>query len=269
MPVKPPATLKKFFPEKEKPSQIKWNHFFDSLYLVQLKAEEAYAVNGPIIWVADMAERLLIGPSVFVGRMVKQSDNGRTYVKQTPPGDNPANWEDIGDSAIVISDVQDLQTELDALIRKDISNSTSGILSAYSFSQSEPTTVIVPLDLGGSELVTIPFETVGPAAYAGITKDFTIDATNSLTGFPWEGMPVTLILRNDTVSAVQFNQPTDTVEKFWTLVNGSYPIVVPVGWHLTLAVHPIRVIPEDPAYTGLFQYRYFVTYGLQATEIAP
>ena len=82
MPVRTIDQLKKYFRAGNKPSQLWWNNFFDTLANIEARAIEAFTVNGPIIWVPDQASRLLIGPVVSIGRMVKQSDTGRTYVKQ-------------------------------------------------------------------------------------------------------------------------------------------------------------------------------------------
>jgi len=265
MPVKTPFELKKFFTAKEKPSQIKWNHFFDSLNLVREKAEEAYAVNGPLIWVANETARLNIGPMIYVGRMVKQQDTGRTYVKQVNPGNNPADWVDIGDTDILISDVNGLQDELDYLLRKDITNATSGVLYAYNFYQQQAMQTVVPTDLGGSEVVTMLMGT-GPAfLFTECTKDFTLNL-NTAGPDPWMGMPQTLIVRNSSVSAIQFNLPVGSPTELWTLTNGTEPVIVPANYHLILAVQGIIVVFDDPQYV-VGAFRWFVTYGLQAVDI--
>lgn len=265
MPVKTPSELKKFFTVKEKPSQVKWNHFFDSMNLIREKAEEAYAVNGPLIWVPNETARLAIGPFIYVGRMVKQQDTGRTYVKQVNPGSNPADWTDIGDTNIVIADVNGLTDELGYLLRKDVTNSTSGVLYAYNFYQTQAMETVIPIDLGGSELVTMPFGT-GPALlFAECTKDFTL-LLNTAGPEPWMGMPQTVVVRNSSVSAIQFTLPVGSSTEIWVLSNGSTPVIVPVNYHLTLAVQGFIVDVSDPAYTpGAF--RWFVTYGLQAVDI--
>lgn len=265
MPLKTPSELKTFFAVKEKPSQVKWNHFFDSLNLVREKAEEAYAVNGPLIWVADEPARLLIGPMIYVGRMVKQIDNGITYVKQQAPGNAPGDWTEIGDTSIVISDVQDLPTELSYLLRKDVTNETIGTLYAATFVQDQAMETVVPVDLGGYERIDMPFGT-GPAfLFAECSKDFTIGLLTAGPD-PYLGMPQTLLVRNSGVSALQFTLPPGSATEIWTLTNGSTPVIVPVNYHLTLAVQGYYVTSADPAYV-LGAYRWFVTYGLQAVDI--
>ena len=266
MPVKTPSELKKFFTAKEKPSQIKWNHFFDSLNLVREKAEEAYAINGPLIWVPNETARLALGPFIYIGRMVKQQDTGRTYVKQDNPGDNPADWVDIGDTNILISDVNGLQAALNDLLRKDITNETTGVLYAYNFYQTEQMVTSIPIDLGGSELVELPIGPGGyPLVFAECTKDFSLMLNLSGTE-PWMGLPQTVIVRNSSVSAIQFNLPLGSSTELWVLTNGSSPVIVPVNYHLTLAVQGFVLDPSDPAYTP-GAYRWFVTYGLQAVDI--
>lgn len=265
MPVRTAEELKKYFLAGNKPSQLWWNNFFDSLALLEAKAEEAYRVNGPIIWVADQAARLLIGPRVSIGRMVKQTDTGRTYVKQQQTGANVGDWEDIGDSQIVISDVENLPDELASRLRNDANDSTSGVLGATNFWNTQDTAALAPVtDLGSTVRVDMLIASGPHFSYAEVEKDFTIHA-NLSGGNPSVGITQTLIVRNTSASPVQFNRPAGSSTQRWVITNGDDPIVLVSGYIMTLAVTPVIMPDVDPDYGGPGSMYYFITYGSQAT----
>jgi len=66
--------------------------------------------------VADQAGRLALATTVEIGDAAKQTDNGKTYVLYQNDGDEDGDWAVIGDAALVIGDVTDLQTTLDAKV---------------------------------------------------------------------------------------------------------------------------------------------------------
>lgn len=277
MPVRTYDELKKYFLTGNKPSQIWWNNFFDTLALVEKRAQDAYAVNGPVIVVANQAARLLIGPALSIGRQVKQSDNGVTYSKQVETGDDVADWVAIGDTDIQISDVNTLQTEIDNRINKAGSDFTAFNLTADAFWITSACDTASITDLGATERVNMNFDTGPGFRYtAAITKDFTIGISSAVSPKPSLGMSQIVLVKNNSGGGLSFIKPADIADtgsgatKF-VLTNASSPLLVPDGKVLTISVLKVPIHVSDPDYPPASPptlpgggFYYFITVGLQS-----
>lgn len=261
MPVRAIDILKNYFRSGNKPSQIWWNNFFDSLAEIERQAIIAFNINGPIIYVTDEAHRLLIGPATTIGRMVQQLDTGVTYVKQQQPGSNLIDWTEIGDAQITIPDVNGLQDELNALLLNDTDDQADVFIGAANFHQPGPVVEVAAVDLGATERVDMNLDTGYSMIYASVTKDFSLamSATNPTT----TAMTQTLMAFNSGGASVACSLPADTATAWYILINGIAPMVVSSGKFLTLAVQSVPVPPSAPGYGGAGHMAYFVTYGLQ------
>lgn len=261
MPVREIEVLKRYFRAGNKPSQIWWNNFFDSLAEIERQALIAYEINGPIIYASNQAHRLVIGTAVTVGRMVQEMDTGITFVKQQQPGSNLGDWEAIGDAQITIPDVEDLQLELDNLYVKDANSAGNVLIGAYNFHQPGPVAELFAVDLGATERVDVDLTTGNSMVYASVTKNFTLGIAAS--GVITQGLTQTLMAFNSSGGPLEFSMPADTGMAWYVLINGTEPVVVASGKFLTLAIQALPVNASDPDYAGPGHMVYFVTYGLQ------
>lgn len=263
-----PNLIKQIYLVANKPSQTKWNDFFDFMASIQADIAAAYALLvRPVAIVLDEAGLLAVGPTLLVGHRAKRLDNGITYVKQLETGALITDWEAIGDTWITIPDVTNLQTELDLRLRKDIDDSTSFRLGLGAEWHTSPCVDAIPDVQPTRDVLTIPFWAMNKY-FSHLTGDrnftITVDHGSDMGGATLPilpGLVMNLLVRNNsTVGAVDFEVPddlTDTgdgVAKF-VLLNATFPVSIAQGSAAWITVLQLPIPSEDPlAVTGNYYF---------------
>lgn len=113
------AELKAHFKSPKVATVQAWTDVLDTIQRIVDQLNAALAAGAPVIVVADQTARLALGPTLVVGQMVKQTDDGVTYSKQTDPGSEVWEWVPTGDVKVNLSDVVQLIPALNARIIND------------------------------------------------------------------------------------------------------------------------------------------------------
>lgn len=253
-----PSLVKKFYLAANKPSQFKWNDFFDFMASIQSDIAAAYELLiRPVSIVLDEAGLLAVGPSLLVGQRAKRLDNGVTYVKQVETGSLLTDWVAIGDTYITIPDVTNLQSELDLRLRSDIDDSTPYRLGMGAEWHTSPCVDVIPDVQPTQDVLPLPFWVMNKY-FSHLTNDrdftITVDHGTSMPVLP--GLVLHLLVRNNSLSAsVQFEEPADLpdtgdgVARFVPL-NMTYPVTVNPGGALWITVLQLPIPVEDPDYAS-------------------
>jgi hypothetical protein len=234
------AELKSYFqgvPVTDRPSAQNFTDLFDTLQWYEDMANAALAAASPVIIVPDQATLLANGPTYMVGQRVKHTDLGLTWVKQQQTGAVIGDWAPIGDTAITIPDVLNLQTELNNRFTRDLAGEVCvGRLGVRNISQPQ----IGTWQMLGTSPTEIQVDPWGPSFNYGAVA-LTEDAIFSVMAFTpgYIGNSVTGFLYNASAAPIDVNLGSGMLG-----TNGSWPVNLGVGkWvsvTFTWIEHPLE-----------------------------
>lgn len=193
------AELKAHFKASNIATAARWTDVIDTIEWIEGRLTAALAAASPVLVVADQAARLALGPTLVVGQMVKQTDDGVTYSLQVAPGDQTGQWVAVGDVKVEIHDVLDLQAQLNRRLVEDDDNTAWRLGVRQTLFGELP----VLLDSGGTILVPVNGAWMSYADAAGdvtLTPDLPIlfsDYTKT----------VSLMLYNPQLAAIRVTLP--------------------------------------------------------------
>jgi hypothetical protein len=235
------AELKSYFqgvPVTDRPSAQNFTDLFDTLQWYEDMANAALAAASPVIIVPDQATMLANGPTYAVGQRVKHTDEGLTWVKQQQTGSVIGDWAPIGDSAITIPDVLNLQTELDKRFTRDVFGETClGRLGVRNISQPQ----IGMWNMLGTSPTEVFADPWGPSfsyGAAALTED-AILKWQTLTVGSFIGHSVTGFLYNNSIVPINVSLDAGMLG-----TNGSWPVNLGAGKWMSVTMtwinHPIE-----------------------------
>jgi len=241
------AHLKSYFqgiPKTDNPTAGEWTDLIDTIGWYYDMVNAAVAASSPVIIVANEAELLTNGETYAVGRRIKQTDIGKTWVKQQQPGTSLGDYGEIGDTAIVISDVLGLQIQLDRRIVNDGDDASTARLGV----RNTFTSVIGTWQmLGGPE--EIQADPTGPAlnyAVVDVFASFQLDWTGafptgegrSVTGFIHNGAPgnITGTMAGPDMIGTNGEWPVIMLPDTWLMVTFTW-VTLPVFGPVVLVAY--------------------------------
>lgn len=233
------AHLKSYFqgvPKTDKPTAAEWTDLIDTISWYYDMANAAQAAASAVIIVADEAALLAGGPTYAIGQRIKQDDIGKTWVKQQQPGTSLADYGEIGDTAIVVSDVIGLQQELDRRLFNDVDDRTSerlGIRNTF-------TTTIGQWMMLSSSPTQIQITPNDPAlnyTTAAVTEDFELRVLGSFQEN--EMRSVTGFIYNSSLTDITGNMGDANMIG----TNGQWPVIVPPSTWLMVTLTWV-VLPD-------------------------
>lgn len=248
MPIKPVSVLRTRFEGLDAPTQQDWIDLIDTMQGILDTADLAILTAQPVTLVADQAARLALPPTFLPGQRAKQVDNGVTYVKQQQPGSNLADWTEIGDALIEISDVFDLQNQLNSKLINYDWDITTGDIAARNYYLAN-----ISINNTGPAVVTIPIP--GNAfEYAFRAVNFTISLVPYGAPNPVpEGCSSTVAIYNSGALPIDAS-----LAPGFRVFGQPFPVTIPAGQWLLMTI----TILTDPGYGGSAPF-YFIGYALQ------
>jgi hypothetical protein len=248
MAIKTVAALRLKFEGLDAPTQQDWIDLIDTMQGIMDTADLAILTAQPVTLVANQAARLALPPTFLPGQRAKQTDNGLTYVKQQQPGSNLADWTEIGDASIEISDVFDLQNQLDSKLINYDWDITTGDIAAKNYYLAN-----ISINNTGPNIVSIPIP--GNAfEYAFRDVNFTISLVPYGAPDPIpEGCSSTVAIYNSGAGSIDAS-----LDPGFRVFGQPFPVTIPNGKWLVMT---ITILP-DPGYGGVAPF-YFIGYALQ------
>lgn len=199
------AKLKSHFKAPKVATVQAWTDVMDTIQHVVDLLNAALAAGSPVVVVDDEAERLALGPTLVVGQMVKQTDDGVTYSKQTDPGSETWEWVATGDVKVNLSDVFALIPALNARIVNDGDATAQRIGSAQTWYHALPKVDLVD-DLGK----VLPVDPFSPQySYATVDEDCRLEVVPSLVE-DYSGRSIQILVYNPELTDLDLTCPLGT-----------------------------------------------------------
>lgn len=240
------AHLKSFFqgvPKTDRPTTSEWTDLIDTISWYYDMANAALAAASPVILVADEAALLAGGASYAVGQRIKQLDIGKTFVKQQQPGTSTGDYGEIGDTAIVISDVVGLQEQLDRRIindADDASNSRIGVRNLFTNVIGDWQMLGGPVEIqpdAAGPALNYPVATVSANFQFGWAGTFPVNEGRSVTGFVYNASPVevTASMAEPEMIGTNGEWPVTVQPDTWLMVTFTWVTIPGLGNRILVA----------------------------------
>ena len=196
------AELKAHFKSPKVATVQAWTDVLDTIQRVIDQLNAAIAAGSPVVVVANQAARLALGPTLVIGQMVKQTDDGVTYSKQTEPGSSTLDWVATGDVKVELSDVFNLIPELNRRLINDGNDLAQRLGVAQTWYHALPNVALVD-----DEGMTLPVDPFSPQySYATVNEDCRIVvAPSELTDY--SGRCVQFLTYNPELTDVALECP--------------------------------------------------------------
>lgn len=231
------AELKSYFqgvPTADTPTAEQWTDLFDSIQWYYDMVNAALAAASSVVLVPDQLTMLTNGPTYAIGRRIKQTDEGITWVKQRNPGTSIEDYAPIADVEITIPDVIGLPAALDARFVIDGDGQSNYRIGVRN------TRCVAPDQWGmidGAPISVRPWSGGSSLNYGAIA----LSKNAELVWIPnggGAGRSTSAFLYNDAVSPIEIALTANMIG-----TNGTWPIVLDPGKWVQVTLSAI-IIPN-------------------------